>query len=61
MIHMELNRIASHLFWLGHRRAGHRRHVDALVGAARARRLPRPVRDVGRASACTPATSRSAA
>ena len=46
VIHLELNRIASHLFWLGHRRAGHRRDHDALVGPARARPDPRPVRDV---------------
>ena len=46
VIHLELNRIASHLFWLGHGRAGHRRDHDALVGPARARPDPRPVRDV---------------
>ena len=39
MIHLELNRIASHLFWLGTSSARPRRDVDALVGLPRARPL----------------------
>ena len=46
VIHLELNRIASHLIWLGDRRAGPRRDLDLLVRLARPRPDPRPVRDV---------------
>ena len=61
VIHLELNRIMSHLVWLGDRRARPRRDLDVLVLLPRARDDPRPVRDVLRASGCTRATSRSAA
>ena len=61
VIHLELNRIHSHLVWLGHLGARPRRDVDVLLLLPRARPDPRPVRDVHRASGCTPATSRSAA
>ena len=61
VIHLELNRIASHLFWLATGGARHRRDHDALVGLPRPRPRARPVRDVVAASACTRATSRSAA
>ena len=44
-----------------HRRARPRRRDDALVGLPRPRPRARPVRDVVAASACTRATSRSAA
>ena len=44
VIHMELNRIMSHLVWLGHERAGPRRDVDVLVLLPRPRADPRPVR-----------------
>ena len=44
-----------------HLRARPRRDLDALVGLPRARPRARPVRDVVAASACTRATSRSAA
>ena len=46
VIHLELNRIMSHLVWLGHERARPRRDVDVLVLLPRARDDPRPVRDV---------------
>ncbi len=61
VIHMELNRIMSHLVWLG------TSCIDlGAIGmwwyAFREREAgARPVRDVARASACTRATSRSAA
>ena len=46
VIHLELNRIMSHLVWLGHERARPRRDLDVLVLLPRARDDPRPVRDV---------------
>ena len=46
VIHLELNRIMSHLVWLGHQRARPRRDLDVLVLLPRARADPRPVRDV---------------
>ena len=46
VIHLELNRIMSHLVWLGHERARPRRDLDVLVLLPRAREDPRPVRDV---------------
>ena len=46
VIHLELNRIMSHLVWLGHERAGPRRDLDVLVLLPRARDDPRPLRDV---------------
>ncbi len=48
VIHLELNRIASHLFWIATGVARHRRDHDALVGLPRPRPRARPVRDVGR-------------
>ena len=50
VLHLELNRIMSHLVWLGHQRARPRRDVDVLVLLPRARDDPRPVRDVLRAA-----------
>ena len=46
VIHLELNRIMSHLVWLGDERARPRRDLDVLVLLPRARDDPRPVRDV---------------
>ena len=46
VIHLELNRIMSHLVWLGTERARPRRDLDVLVLLPRARDDPRPVRDV---------------
>ena len=46
VIHLELNRIMSHLVWLGTSCARPRRDLDVLVLLPRARDDPRPVRDV---------------
>ena len=46
ILHMELNRIHSHLVGLGTTRARPRRDLDVLVLLPRARQDPRPVRDV---------------
>ena len=48
MIHLELNRLHSHLFWLGTSALDLGRDLDALVRVPRARHDPRPVRDVDR-------------
>ena len=48
VIHLELNRIMSHLVWLGHQRAGPRRDLDVLVLLPRARDDPRPLRESSR-------------
>ena len=48
VLHMELNRIMSHLVWLGDQRARPRRDLDVLVLLPRPRADPRPVRDVDR-------------
>ena len=46
VIHMELNRIQSHLVWLGTTRARPRRDLHVLVLLPRPRADPRPLRDV---------------
>ena len=52
VIHLELNRIASHLIFLGDGLPGPRRGLDVLVRLARARHDPRPLRaDLGAAHA----------
>ena len=61
VIHLELNRIASHLFWLATARARPRRDHDALVGAAASATWCSTCSRCRAASACTRATSRSAA
>ena len=53
VIHLELNRVASHLFCGRYRIARHRRDHHAVVGLPRPRPRARPVRDVRRASAST--------
>ena len=60
MLLCELNRIHSHLVWLGDRRARARRDLDVLVLLPRARHDPRPVRSSSAGCACTRATSRPA-
>ena len=61
VIHLELNRIASHLIWLG-TSALDLGAISIFLYCLRERETdPRPVRDVLGRSACTRATSRSAA
>ena len=61
VIHLELNRIASHLLWLATGGAGPRRDVGLLVRLARPRPRSSTCSRCPPASACTRATSRSAA